>query len=145
MIEIDDISFREWECFKHLRWSRPKISITFLMSQTFRTLAGRNSHSICYQLVTRLSSHIVEMIEAENLDLVANCRNYCTKQKMLEEAFSALSGGPENSGPGRPVGSAQGPLSSISVCAPARGPEMMVTVPGAGAGGPADSTVTRTR
>ena len=58
--------------FAALRWSRPKTSILFLMSQTFMTLAGGNPHFICYQLVTRRSSQIMEMIEAENLDLVAN-------------------------------------------------------------------------
>ena len=34
--------------------------------------------SFCYQLDTRWSSQIMEMIEAENLELVANGRNYCT-------------------------------------------------------------------
>ena len=112
MIEIEDLSFREWECFEHLasqrdfagkktaflclsrlgkvgafaalRWSRPKTSILFLMSQTFMTLAGGNPHFICYQLVTRRSSQIMEMIEA---DLVANGRNYCTARKCLRKHF----------------------------------------------------------
>ena len=39
------------------------------------------------QLVTCLSSQIMEMIEAENLNLVANGRNYCTARKCLKTHF----------------------------------------------------------
>ena len=38
--------------------------------QTFRTLVGLMLHFICYQLVTRRSSHIMEMIKAETLILL---------------------------------------------------------------------------
>ena len=34
-----------------------------------------------HQLVTRRSSQIMEIIEAENLDPVANGQNYCTARK----------------------------------------------------------------
>ena len=111
MIKIEDLLFREWECFEQFASQREEnrisvpvtlgqsgsihstemveaeTSILFLMSLTFRTLAGREPHFICYQLATRRSSQIMEMIEAENLDLVANGRNYCTARKCRRKHF----------------------------------------------------------
>ena len=103
MIEIKDLSFREWEYFEHsASWLA---FLTFGQSGSIRSsemveaenldlvpdvtdfqdVSGKKT--VCYQLVTRQSSQIMEMTEAENLDLVAFGQNYSTARKCRRKHF----------------------------------------------------------
>ena len=75
MIEIEDLSFQEWECFEHLASQRKETRISVPVTL---------GHSGSIRSTERVKA------EFENLDLVAYGRNYCNAQKMSQEAFSAL-------------------------------------------------------
>ena len=106
MIEIKDLSFREWEYFEHSAswlgengishvWAKWSIRSTEMVEAEnldlvpdvtdFQDVSGKKT--VCYQLVTRQSSQIMEMIEAENLDLVAYGQNYSTARKCRRKHF----------------------------------------------------------
>ena len=87
-----------WECFQHLAPQLEEITAFLCLSRgsirntemvesenldlvpnvtDFQDVSWKKLHFICYQLVTRRSSQIIKMIEAENLGLVASGRNSC--------------------------------------------------------------------
>ena len=76
MIEIEDLSFREWECFEHLASQREenRISVPVTLGQS-----GSISST--------------EMVEAKNLDIVPDVTDFQDVSGRKTAAFHLLSAG----------------------------------------------------
>ena len=71
-LSIEDLSFRDWECFAHLACQRKENSAPITLGQISVPIMFGQSGSI----------RSTEMVEAENLDLVLNVR---LSGRLLEE------------------------------------------------------------